>query len=112
VTQRGFLAPGAEARLERLDDFKVNGRKRALEDFLSPMVLLDWCIQVPADDVLAARDLVRQADTSLARVLAHAEDVVDGAATASGATLQQLHDSGAALNKSCGALIDAIREER
>lgn len=112
VTQRGFLAAGAEARLQRLDDFKVNGRKRAIEDFLSPSALLDWCIEVPVDDVLAAKDLVRQADNSLARLLAHADDVLVGAAAAGGATLQQLHDAGDALSRTCGVLMDAIKEER
>ncbi len=110
-SQRGLLALEMKVRRDRLDDFKVDYQGTSLDDFSSQAALLDWCIQAPADDLQAARELVQQADSSLKRLLAHAEDVLEGASEAGGVTLQQLHNEGAALQTTCSSLLNAIREE-
>lgn len=110
-TQRGILAPGAEVRVEMLDDFKADQHQRSLEDFVSPVALLDWCIRAPADDLQAAKDLVAQADVSLRRLLDHAKDILSDASAAGGVTLEQLHAEGVALKATCSTLLSLIQEK-
>jgi hypothetical protein len=109
--QRGILAAGAEARVEKLDDFKADQHQRSLESFVSPAALLDWCILAPADDLQSAKELVAQADVSLRRLMDHARDILSDASAAEGVSLEQLRAEGAVLKATCSTLLSLIREE-
>ena len=111
LKNQGLFGPNAGQRADHLDSFKRDGAARQLEDFGSTTELLDWCIGVPADDVQHGVDLVRQGESSLIRVLAHADAVIAAAEEAGGTTLEGLKATATGLEHAATALLEVLGEQ-